>query len=144
MVGITRKELHSDRPALSAEGYKGRGESLLVVDDAEEQREIASQILKKLGYSVRSVSSGEEAVQYMKDNSAGLLLLDMMMDPGIDGLETYKRILELCPKQKAIIVSGFSETERVREAQKIGAGTYIRKPYLLEVIGRAVRDELDR
>ena len=114
------------------------------MDDVEEQREIASGILKKLGYSVTTVSSGEEAVDYLKDNSADLLVLDMIMDPGIDGLKTYKRILEFHPNQKAIIVSGFSETKRVKEAQRLGAGPYVKKPFLLQKIGLAVRDELDR
>jgi len=114
------------------------------VVDVEEQREIAFRILKKLGYSVTSVSSGEEAVDYLKDNSADLLVLDMIMEPGIDGLETYKGILEFYPEQKAIIVSGFSETERVSEAQRLGAGAYIKKPFLLEKIGLAVRAELDK
>jgi DNA-binding NtrC family response regulator len=80
----------------------------------------------------------------MKDNSADLLVLDMIMDPGIDGLETYKRILEFHPGQKAIIASGFSETERVREAQRLGAGAYLKKPYLLGKMGMAVRAELDK
>jgi len=97
-----------------------------------------------LGYSVTSVSSGEEAVDYLKDNSADLLVLDMIMDPGIDGFETYKSILEFLPKQKAIIVSGFSETERVKEAQRLGAAVYIKKPYLLDKIGIAVRENLVR
>ena len=141
---VTRKESAKDESRLSIEDYRGTGESILVVDDVKEQREIAGQVLKRLGYSVTSVSSGEEAVDYMKDNSADLLVLDMIMDPGIDGLETYKRILELRPGQKAIIVSGFSETERVREAQRLGAGAYVRKPYLLEKFGLAVRDELER
>jgi YesN/AraC family two-component response regulator len=43
-----------------------------------------------------------------------------------------------------IIVSGFSETERVKEAQKLGARTYVKKPYVTEKIGVAVRKELDR
>jgi len=141
---VTRKELPKDRAFLSIEDYMGKGESILVVDDVEEQREIASRILKKLGYSVKSVSSGEEAIDYLKDNSADLLLLDMIMDPGIDGLETYKRIIEFHPNQKAIIVSGFSETKRVKEAQRLGAGAYVKKPFLLEIIGIAVRDELDK
>ncbi len=141
---ITRKELAKDKSLVSIEDYMGDGESLLVVDDVEEQREIASRILKKLGYSVTSVSSGEEAVDYLKDNSADLLVLDMIMEPGIDGYETYKSILEFVPKQKALIVSGFSETDRVKEAQRLGAGVYVKKPYLLEKIGMAVRDELDR
>ena len=124
------------------EEYMGKGESILIVDDVEEQREIASRILIKLGYSVTSVSSGEEAIEYMKDNSADLLVLDMIMDPGIDGLDTYKNILELHPNQKVIIASGFSETERVKEAQRLGAGEYIKKPYTLEKIGIAVKEEL--
>jgi len=110
----------------------------------EEQVEIASGVLKKLGYAVTSVLSGEEAVDYLKGNSADLLVLDMIMEPGIDGLETYKRILEFHPKQNAIIVSGFSETDRVKEAQRLGAGAFVKKPYLLEKIGLAVRDELDK
>jgi CheY-like chemotaxis protein/two-component sensor histidine kinase len=141
---VTRKELPKDKSLLSIQDYMAKGESVLVIDDVKEQREIASKILKKLGYSVTLVSSGEEAVDYMKDNSADLLVLDMIMDPGIDGLETYKRILESHPKQKAIIVSGFSETKRVKEAQRLGAGAYVKKPFLLRKIGIAVRDELER
>jgi len=141
---VTREELAKEKLHLSLEDIKGRGESVLVVDDIQEQREIASSMLKKVGYSVTSVSSGEEAVDYMKNNSADLLILDMIMDPGIDGLETYKRILEIYPEQKAIIVSGFSETKRVKEAQRLGAGSYVKKPYILEKIGLAVKKELDK
>ncbi|MCD4717709.1 MAG: response regulator, partial [Desulfobacterales bacterium] len=141
---VTREEINEKETSLSIKKYMGKGESILVVDDVEEQREIAFRILKKLGYSVTSVSSGEEAVDYIKDNSADLLVLDMIMDPGIDGFETYKRILELHPGQKAIIASGFSETESVGEAQRLGAGIYIKKPYTLEKIGLAVREELDK
>ena len=141
---VTRKKSAKDEPLLSIEDYTGRGESILVVDDVEEQRKIASGMLKKLGYSVTTISSGEEAVEYMKDHSADLLVLDMVMDPGIDGLETYKRILKLHPGQKAIIASGFSESKHVKEAQKQGARAYVKKPYLMEKIGIAVRNELDR
>ena len=90
------------------------------------------------------VSSGEEAVEYLKNRSADMLVLDMIMDPGMDGLETYKRIIELHPGQKAIIASGFSETNLVKEAQRLGAGKYIKKPYTLEKIGIAVKNELNK
>jgi DNA-binding NtrC family response regulator len=73
-----------------------------------------------------------------------LILLDMIMDPGMDGLDTYRHILEINPKQKAIIVSGFSETDRVNKAQALGAGEYVRKPYVVEKLGLAVRKELER
>ena len=73
-----------------------------------------------------------------------LLVLDMVMLPGIDGLETYRRICEKYPRQKAIIASGYSESERVKALQALGAGGYLRKPYTMEKIGMAVRFELDR
>ena len=140
---VTSEKLLKDKYLISIDDIRGNEESILVVDDVEEQREIASRILNKLGYSVTAVSSGEEAVRFLQENSVDLVLLDMIMEPGIDGLETYRRILELHPKQKAIIVSGFSETERVKEAQRLGAGAYVKKPFLLEKIGRAVKNELD-
>jgi len=140
---VTREKSAKEKSMMSAEDYMGKGESILIVDDVKEQREIASGILKKLGYSVSSVSSGEEAIDHVKNNSVDLLVLDMIMDPGIDGLETYKRILEFHPGQKAITVSGFSETENVKEVQRLSASVYIKKPYSLEKIGAAIRAELD-
>ena len=139
----TRQEPAEGKQGISIDEYQGT-ERILVVDDVEEQREIAYNMLTKLGYSVKTVSSDEEAIDYMTDNYADLLVLDMIMDPGIDGLETYKKILELHPGQKAIIASGFSETERVKEAQRLGAGVYVQKPYLLEKIALAVRAQLDK
>ena len=115
----------------------------MIVDDVREQREIASDILNRLGYAVTAVSSGEGALEYLKKNTADLIVLDMIMDPGIDGLETYRRIIEMHPGQKAIIASGYSETERVREAQALGAGAYLKKPYTLEKIGMAVKNKLE-
>jgi DNA-binding NarL/FixJ family response regulator len=64
------------------------------------------------------------------------------MDPGINGRETYARIAELHPGQKAVIISGFAETSEVREAQKLGAGRYIKKPVTLENLGVAIKAEL--
>ena len=141
---VTRKKRTKDESILPIEEYMGKGESVLVVDDVEEQREIATGMLRKLGYSVTTVSNGEEAVEYMKNNSVDLIVLDMIMDPGINGRETYQKILNLHPNQKAIIASGFSETDDVKAAQELGAGQYIQKPYILEKIGIAVRDELKK
>jgi PAS domain S-box-containing protein len=141
---VTRKEIEDIKEPVSIEEYSGNGEKILVVDDAEAQRDVATNLLQELNYTVETVVSGEEALEYMKSNTADLLLLDMIMDPGIDGLDTYKGIIEMHPGQKAIIASGFSETDRVRETQKLGAGAYIRKPYTLEKIGLAVKTELGR
>ena len=140
---VTRKSVE-EKSEISLRDFIGKGEAILVVDDVEEQRNIASGMLKELGYSVVSVSSGEEAVEYLKANKVDLLVLDMIMDPGMDGLDTYKKILELHPGQKAIIASGFSETDHVKEVQRLGAGAYIRKPLLLGKIGIAVKGELEK
>ncbi|MDA8124739.1 MAG: response regulator [Deltaproteobacteria bacterium] len=105
---------------------------------------MAQSLLTTLGYQVHTVSGGNEALAYLQDRAMDLLILDMIMDPGIDGLETYRRALRLRPGQKAVIVSGFSETERISEALQLGAGAYVRKPYTLEKIGLALREALDR
>jgi PAS domain S-box-containing protein len=141
---VTREQEVKRKALVSIEDYRGKGESIVVVDDVKEQRQIATSMLKKLGYNVTSVPSGEDAVEYLRTTSADLMVLDMIMDPGIDGLETYKRILTFRPHQRAIIVSGFLDMECAEQAQRLGAGTYVKKPYLLEKIGLAVRDELDR
>jgi len=137
----TRQEL-SRTPSPTIDEYMGRGESILVVDDLEEQREIASGMLKKLGYRVAVAASGEEAIAHVRQRPVDLLVIDMIMAPGMDGLDTYKRILRDYPSQKAIIVSGFSESKRVREARKLGISAYVKKPYLFENIGIAVREAL--
>ena len=142
---ITRDEI-SDK-ALSAipiKDYKGNQETILVVDDEESQREIACKMLDTLGYKAKAVSSGEEAVEYLTEHTVDLIVLDMIMDPGINGRETYERIIKIQPNQKAIIASGFAETDEVKEAQRLGAGQYIKKPLTLEKIGIAVKDELER
>ena len=114
------------------------------MDDVEEQRYIASRMLKGLGYAVTSVSSGEEAVEYLKAHPVDLLVLDMIMDPGMDGLDTYQQIIQFRPGQKAVIASGFSESKRVKAAQRLGAGAYVRKPFLSDKMGPAIRAELDK
>ena len=122
----------------------GKGESVLLVDDAAEQREIASAMLIQMGYAVTPLASGEAAVSHLRANKADMVILDMIMEPGMDGLDTYRKILETHPRQRAIIASGFSETERVREAQRLGAGIFIQKPYTMEKLSHALRAELEK
>jgi len=141
---ITREKISSKKFKIELKDYLGKGEKILVIDDIKQQREIASILLNQLGYTVTTVASGEKAIQYMKENSADLLLLDMIMVPGMDGLETFKEIKKIKPGIKAVITSGYSETRRVKEAQKKGAGAYVKKPYTIENIGTAIKIELNR
>lgn len=140
---VTTKQRRLDIARLSVEDYKGQGETILVVDDSVEQREIAAAMLTKLGYRVHASPSGEAALEYLQTQRVDLVMLDMIMQPGIDGLETYRRLIERHPGQKAIVASGFSLSKRVQAIQDLGAGAYIKKPYTLEKIAVAVRRELD-
>lgn len=126
------------------ESFKGNGERVLVVDDSGLQREIAGKILIKLGYNVTTVGSGEDALEYLRENEAEILVLDMLMPNGMDGLDSYKEIKELKPKQRIIIASGFSETERIKELQSLSGGQYLKKPYTIEKLGKGVLHELKK
>lgn len=117
--------------------------SVLVVDDLDAQRIITVSMLKKLGFQATAFASGEEALESLAERGFDLLILDMLMEPGIDGLETYRRSLRLNPKQRAVIASGFSATDRIKEAQKLGSCSYLKKPFLLNDLKRVIREVLE-
>lgn len=125
------------------ETVTGHGERILVVDDEPTLRDIASQMLVSLGYTVDSVDSGEKAIEFLKEEQVQLLIIDMLMEPGMNGRETYEEILRLYPQQKAIIASGFSENSEVQEALRLGAGAYIKKPYSMGQLSRVVKTILE-
>jgi len=139
----TKELLDEKAGPLPEEMYQGAGETILIVDDVPEQRTISSAMLAQLGYRVHTATSGEEALTWVQEQSADLVILDMIMDPGMDGLETLQKILAIYPGQKAIIASGYSETDRVRQALKLGALGYLRKPFSVEEIGMAVQAALN-
>ncbi|BCL60581.1 histidine kinase [Desulfomarina profundi] len=118
---------------------KGSREKILVVDDQEKQRKIASSLLRYLGYRADAVGSGEEAVEYIRHNSVDLVLLDMILERGMNGRETYERIIQVKPGQRAIIASGFAQNEEVHKTLSLGASRFIKKPYTLEQLGGAVK-----
>ncbi|MFZ5981400.1 MAG: hybrid sensor histidine kinase/response regulator, partial [Candidatus Zixiibacteriota bacterium] len=121
----------------------GGNEMILVVDDVVEQRELAAEILANLGYKVETVKNGHEALQYLKYHPVDLIMLDMIMEKDFDGLDTYREIIKINPGQKVIVVSGFSQTDRVQKVLELGAGQYIKKPYALKDLADALRRELD-
>ncbi|RLB86680.1 MAG: hypothetical protein DRH26_16930, partial [Deltaproteobacteria bacterium] len=141
---VTDGKIESPSSQIHLKSLMGNKEKILIVDDVTDQRQIAKTLLEKLGYDALCVASGEEAIQYLESNQADLLLLDMIMDPGIDGLETFRRIRQFKPEQRAIIASGFSQSDQVQKTLALGAGQYIKKPYTIEKIGLAVQKELAR
>ncbi len=137
---ITREASEAEELSHAIDGT----ETILVIDDDATQRDVSSKLLTKLGYCVSSCESGEAAIDFLRDKPQDLLVLDMVMPGGMDGADTYRQIIDFSPHQRAIILSGFSESDRVLEAQKLGAGAFVRKPITRNSIGAAVRTELDR
>ncbi|MBM9513818.1 cache domain-containing protein [Desulfogranum marinum] len=136
----TREDIAQEVRLQNQNDVRGHGERLLVVDDVVEQRDLAVAILTQLGYQADAVSSGEEALAYLQRQRVDLVVLDMILaDPYMDGLETYKRIVQLYPGQKAIIASGYAETARVKAAMMLGVGQYLKKPYTVEKIGLTIK-----
>lgn len=122
---------------------QGNGEKILVVDDDPQQQDIALQLLNTLNYKVSVVSSGEQAVEYLRTRAVHLLLLDMLMPPGMNGMQTYKQILAIHPRQKAIIVSGFSDSKEVQETLTLGAAAFLKKPYGMKQLAMVVHAVLN-
>ncbi len=123
--------------------YQGAGQRILVVDDVDIQRKLASKMLATLGYRPEAVASGEAAVEFLKKEDVDLVILDMIMHPGMNGRETYAAVMEFKPRQKAIIASGMAETDEVAKAQAMGAGQFVNKPYTIEDLAQAVRKALE-
>jgi signal transduction histidine kinase/ActR/RegA family two-component response regulator len=140
---VTREQIEKDK-VIPVEAYMGDGQTVLIVDDSQEQRDIAAGILATLNYVPILAVSGEEALSRIKTDSVDILLLDMIMESGMDGLETYQEIVRICPALKAVIASGFAETDRVKKVQQLGAGPFIKKPYTIESIGLAIKNELGK
>lgn len=131
----------SDSPLVAS--LFGKGEKVLVVDDEESQRSIACSILRQLGYTPLSVDSGQGAVEYLRTQQVDLVLLDMIMEPGMDGCDTLSEILQHTPDQKAVIISGYWNKESQEKMRFLGVSRYITKPYSLTCIARAIREEID-
>ncbi len=127
----------------------GGSEHLLLVDDEDLLREVTARMLRQLGYEVATAREGHEAVELLGNRmEAGsppyaLVLLDMVMEDDFDGLDTYRVISRLCPKQRCMLISGFSDGDRVREAQRLGAGAFLQKPFSVNQLARKVRNEID-
>lgn len=115
---------------------------VLVVDDIPEQRTLAKHLLSHLGYQVETAGNGREALDIIRDQPMDLVLLDMILGDDLDGLDIYLAIRGIRSDQRCIIVSGFSENDRVRTAIEHGVLAYVQKPYTLDVLGRAIREAL--
>lgn len=120
----------------------GNGERILVIDDEEFQREIARTTLNQLGYNVQTVGSGEEALEFVRSESVDLLVLDMVFETGMNGVDTFAAIKEIKPQQKALVTSGFFYLAEQARISSLGVNQYLHKPYSIAAMGRAIRQAL--
>lgn len=131
------------RPEAKTTAYNhGNGEIILVVDDEELILNISRKMINQLGYQAITRPSGESAVDYLKDNSVDLVILDMVMDPGMNGTRTYEQILKIHPGQKAIVASGFAMNDDIRAALDLGVSTFMKKPYSMEKLAQSLSETL--
>lgn len=119
-------------------------ETVLLVEDQPEQRAVTSRLLERYGYKVRTAVNGRAAVELLRIHPVDILVLDMILEDDFDGLDCWREVLKIRPDQSAVIVSGYAETARVKEVQRLGAGAFLRKPFTLDALAQAMRRELSK
>lgn len=119
-------------------------ETVLLVDDLKDLRQMGSRVLRSAGYQVMTAASGEEALEILKEkqNKIDLVIMDLGM-PGMGGHQAMLEIHKQDAKAKVVIASGYAKGEQVQEALNAGASTYVAKPYLAEDLLKKVRNVLD-
>ncbi|NOR46028.1 MAG: PAS domain S-box protein [Candidatus Delongbacteria bacterium] len=131
-----------DEVKLDRRSYQGNGERILAIDDEDIQLDIAESLLTEINYKVKTTKDVSKINSLVKSFNPDIILLDMILGKDKDGLDIYQDIIKTRPKQKVIIVSGFSESERVKEAIKLGVKKYVKKPYTIEDIAVSIKETL--
>jgi PAS domain S-box-containing protein len=130
---------------LGREGLDERGrETILLVEDDDTFRQIGTECLGELGYSVVSARDGVEALETfatLKDE-VDLVILDLTM-PRMNGRDALARLREISPEVKVLVTSGHQGDQEVRDVMTLGACGFIAKPYRLDGMGRAIRAALE-
>lgn len=116
---------------------QGTGEAVLVVDDDPLQRRIVLMALERVGYHATALESGEAAVRFLADHPQDAVIIDMVME-GIDGAETLRRIREMYPDQKAMLLTGYATSERAQVALALGNCEVLTKPIQVSTLTGAI------
>ena len=120
---------------------------ILIVDDEKNIRMTLSQSLDSLGVETDTAGNGEEALAKLKKKDFGLILLDIRM-PGMDGMEVLRRVREVRPDIRIIMITAYGTIESAVEAIKLGAVDFLQKPFdpdeIRDLVSRVMdRDKLD-
>jgi two-component system cell cycle sensor histidine kinase/response regulator CckA len=123
---------------------RARAQTVLVVEDAEELRELTSRLLRRQGYTVLLAANADEALQLFERNpSIDVILTDVVM-PGASGPELTRRLVERRPELKVIYMSGYTEEAIVQHGVLKPGIAFLHKPFTSEALGRKLRETLDR
>jgi DNA-binding response OmpR family regulator len=115
---------------------------ILIVDDEVAIRDFFKIFFENRGYEVATASDGAKALTQTASFNPEVVLLDLQM-PGMDGLETLKKIKSSYPRVKVIMVTGVGTAEKIEEALRLGADNYITKPLSLEYLEKDVQAKID-
>jgi len=137
----------ADLPVAGEQRYEkaenGGGKIILLVDDEAEQIEIMQRMLSTIGYKTFGVTSSREALGFLRSCRVDLVVLDMIMENDLDGCQLYRKILEISPDQKALVISGFIGSEQAAQARQLGVSRILEKPVTLPQVSRAIRETLE-
>lgn len=125
---------------------EGVGKKVLVVDDKEDSRVLAAKVLRRHGYEVIGASSGEEAISLARKEVPALILMDVRLPGGIDGLEATRRI-KATPELAHIPVVAMTASVRPEDEQKAlddGCDGFIRKPIDIDALPGQVAEFIAR
>ena len=115
--------------------------SLLIVDDEEGVRRVLREFFKRKGFDVFEAESGEQALQLIRSTNVSAVLLDIKM-PGMDGLETLKKILEINPEIGVVMATAVQDDEKIKKAIELGAYSYVLKPFDFSYLELVVMSKL--
>ena len=118
--------------------------NILIVDDEEDFLETLSNRLKKRGIDVSGARSGEEALEKIKEKPYDVVVLDIKMPGGMDGIETLREIKKLQPLAEILLLTGHASVETSIEGMKLGAFDYLLKPIKLENLLKKVAEALEK
>lgn len=116
-------------------------EKVLIVDDQFGIRTLLNEVLQKEGYEIFQAANGLQALSVTEQHAPDLVLLDMKI-PGMDGLEILKKMKEINPDIRVIIMTAYGELDLIEQTKKLGALAHFSKPFDIEEIRSAVKKYL--
>lgn len=128
---------------VSDEGMAMTEEKVLIVDDEAEFTEVLAARMESRGMAVDTAGGGSEALEKAKNKSYDAIILDLSM-PGMDGLETLKRLLTENPDLQVIVLTGYASVEKGVEAIKLGAVEFLKKPTELQDLVEQIQRAKDK